>query len=93
MPGLSLATSQGLAGPRPGGQAPHRIGSPGRRSPHAPHRAADSRSRQVAVNSNPLRSRVPYTREALGAIARRVVSELDDLRTPGLKTDAARGSE
>ena len=41
------------------------------------------------MNSNPLRSRVPYTREALGAIARRVVSELDDLRAPGLKTDAA----
>jgi hypothetical protein len=40
VPGLSLATSQGLGqAARSGGQAPHRIGSPGRRSPHAPRRS------------------------------------------------------
>jgi len=61
---------RGWPGRGPAARPPHRIGSPERRSPYAPHRAADSRSRQVAaVNSDPLRSRVPYT-QSLGRIAR-----------------------
>ena len=58
---------------------PHRIGSPGRRSPYAPHRAADSRSRQVAaVSSNPLRSRVRRFESCWGRINR---TKLQNSRT------------
>jgi hypothetical protein len=92
--------SAAFADPAAAGRGPaahHRPRARGHHDHTAPIRPRTGRHREscqvAALRGIPLRSRVPYAREALDAIARRVVSELDELRAPGLKTDAARGSE